>query len=135
MNLLNRVQLCYSNKLETDQVFDETTAAMISNLAQANSVPDGYLIPLLLTATAHYMSGSTIKPCETWSEPGIIYSAVIGFPGSNKSRALSMFRQACERIEKAQGIETDKSRLNQGIYIVITILFQQLHDYSSLTSI
>lgn len=117
MNLLSRIQLCYGNKIETDQVFDGHTASMITNIAQANSVPDGYLIPLLLTATAHFMSGSTIKPCETWSEPGIIYAAVIGFPGSNKSRALSLFRQACERIEKAQGLDTDKSRLNQGTYV------------------
>ena len=65
---------------------DETSAVLVSTMANEISVPDGCMMPLLIASTAHHLNGSEIEVIKTWKEPSIIFAAVIGYPGTNKSR-------------------------------------------------
>ena len=109
-----RTKICYERKIAMNNIFDHVTARMVTNLSGANCVPECYIMPLLITASAHHLNGSLIKPVETWEEPSIIYAAVAGGPGSNKSRAASMFRKAIVKVERVKGIGAHESRINQG---------------------
>ena len=108
-----RVKLCYNTSVDMKSIMDETSATMISNMASTMSVSDCYMMPMLLVSTAHHLNGSNIHIWETWEEPSIIFAAVVGYPGTNKSRALTTFRTAIRNVEKEKSIET--SRINQGV--------------------
>ena len=108
-----RVKLSYKISVDMDKIMDEASAAMISNMACTMSVPNCYMMPMLLVTTAHHLNGSNIHIRETWEEPSIIFAAVAGYPGTNKSRALTAFRTAIRSVEKEKNIEN--SHINQGM--------------------
>ena len=124
MDNSERVKLSYKTAVDMKEIMDGASAAMIHFIANSISVPDLSMVPLLLTTTAHHLNGSKIQATKTWEEPSIIFTAVVGYPGTNKSRALTTFRTAVRMVEKAKGIS--ESCINQGMYIESCILILDL---------
>lgn len=111
----HRDTTCYETTIEMADVMDDASAGMISNLAEANALPPGYMVPLLLATCAHHLNASKIKASETWIEPSVIFAAIIGYPGTNKSRAIAIFRTAIRAVEDSRGIGKRNTRINEGI--------------------
>ena len=109
----SRTKLCYEEKINVQDVFDETTASTLMNLSSANSIPPEFLIPPFLAACAHFLGKSLISPWATWKQPAIIYSTAIGFTGTNKSAAMDIIKEAIQEVETSQGISFQNSRINQ----------------------
>lgn len=107
----DRVERCYG--VVKGEVFDETTTLILKNEATMASVPDEFLIPPVLTATSHLLNKSEVHPWGNWEQPSIIYSATVGFTGTNKTAALDCIRNAISEIETINGISEMASRINQ----------------------
>ena len=94
-------------------MFDPKTAAMMKNISAANCFPEGYVMSPLLSTTAHFMGKAIVKPWASWTQPSILYTATVGFSGSNKTSCLDLFKESVYEIEAIFGICEKDSRLNQ----------------------
>lgn len=101
---------------------------MLENTALSNSVPMEFLIPPFLTAIAHFSNKSEICPWGSWTQPSIIYSATVGFTGTNKTAAIDAIRNAISDVESANGICDLQSRVNQSA--TVESLLKQLNNDS-----
>lgn len=114
-----QVESCYNEAVDINEILDNESACMISNLADANFIPTGYMIPILLSTCAHQLNSSKIKISEEWCEPNIFFAGIVGYPGTNKSRAISLFRDAIRNVEEFCGIGKKNTRINQGTYFIL----------------
>ena len=105
------MERCYEVIL--GDVFDERTFAVLRNEALMCSVPVEFMIPPLLTAASHFLCKSEINPWKTWFQPAIIYSATVGFTGTNKTAAMDCIRDRISEVECASGISDMSSKINQ----------------------
>ena len=111
----DRIRFCYEESI--GDPFDSVTNKMLYNTAMANSVPLEYLIPPFVTAVSHCLNKSEINPWGSWSQPSILYSATVGFTGTNKTAAMDAVRNAIMDVEHANGIFDLQSRINQCKYL------------------
>lgn len=116
----DRVDNCYEQTISDP--FNECTNKSLRNTAVNNSVPMEYLIPPFITAASHFLNKSEINPWGTWFQPSIIYSATVGFTGTNKTAALDAIRKAVTDVETANGLTDIQSRINQCKYKYNSIL-------------
>ena len=109
----SRSKLCYDERILINDVFDQTTAETLENIASANSIPPEFLVPPFLAACGHFLGKSVISPWGTWKQPAIIYSTTVGFTGTNKSAAMDVIKHSIQEVEEVQGIPFQNSRINQ----------------------
>ncbi|XP_062601644.1 uncharacterized protein LOC134263323 [Saccostrea cucullata] len=122
----DRIQNCYKETI--NDPFDELTNEMLHNTAVSNSVPMEFLIPPFLTGIAHFLNKSEIRPWGSWTQPSIIYSATVGFTGTNKTAAMDAVRNAIAEVESATEICDMRSRMNQSA--TVESLLKQLNNDS-----
>ena len=108
-----RVEFCYGDELDLSQAFDLKTSSMLRNLSKAQAFSEAYLVPPLLSSTGHMMGGSTIKTWSAWTQPAILYTVASGYTGTNKSTPLRLLKKAIYEVEAAQGMDFERSRINQ----------------------
>lgn len=107
----DRIENCYNETIQ--EPFDDLTNRMLENTALSNSVPMEFLNPPFLTAIVHFLNKSEICPWGSWTQPSIIYSAMVGFTGTNRTAAIDAIRNAISDVESANGICDLQSRVNQ----------------------
>ena len=110
----DRVERCYD--VELGEAFDAKTSNIIRNEAALCSVPQEFLTPPLVTATSHFLNKSEVHPWGNWFQPSIIYSATVGFTGTNKTAAMDCVGQCITKVEAINGISDMQSRINQCKY-------------------
>ena len=116
----DRIQNCYKETI--NDPFDELTNEMLHNTAVSNSVPMEFLIPPFLTGIAHFLNKSEIRPWRSWTQPSI-YSATVGFTGTNKTAAMDAGRNAIAEVESATKLCDMRSIINQCKYMHVHKIF------------
>ncbi|CAC5365726.1 unnamed protein product [Mytilus coruscus] len=124
-----RVEKCYEVKL--GETLDEVTSSILQNVASMSSVPLEFLVPPLITATAHFLKKSEINPWGNWYQPSIIYFATVGFIGTNKTAALDCIRNSITDVETVNEVSDMSSRINQSA-TVESLLKKLNHDSRQL---
>lgn len=60
-----------------------------------------------------FLNKSEICPWGSWTQLSIIYSATVGFTGTNKRAAIDAIRNAISDVESTNGICDLQSKVNQ----------------------
>jgi hypothetical protein len=74
---------------------------VVSTAAAKNAPVDYVALGLLVAATGAVGPKRRVMPWEGWTEPGILWGALVGQPGSNKSPAIDPLQGAVRSIERA----------------------------------
>lgn len=81
-------------------IFGPALSDWLNKTAEGQSAPIDYVAGTLLAAASSLIGNSRkVSPWETWSEPCILWIALIGSPSSNKSPAMGPVLELINKLE------------------------------------
>lgn len=91
-----------------DEVMGEWVAWLKDAAASKSAPPDFVLLALLTTVSALLANVRQGSPWKGWTEPTILWGALVGLPSSSKSPALDVVRDALRPIEEEMAQDYEK---------------------------
>lgn len=107
----NRVDLCYQNELDFN-VFNDDLKEFINSYSNSYRIGSESLLSGLLASVSSICAQSSVKLTDTWTDSLNLYVIISGYPGSNKSGCISLFRDAYEKMETYLGSNMPPGRLS-----------------------
>jgi hypothetical protein len=107
----NRVDLCYQDELDLS-LFDENLGEFLDSYSNSYRIGNESLLSGLLASVSSICAQSSIKLTDTWSDSLNLYVIISGYPGSNKSGCISLFKDGYEKMEAYLGSVMPPGRLN-----------------------
>ncbi|CAF2073335.1 unnamed protein product [Rotaria magnacalcarata] len=111
-------------------IFPDEMKVIMENIVSLKKVPLMHLMVIILSGVAHWSSRTVLNIDIDWDIPLIFYGVIIGYPGSNKSTAISLIERATREVEKYLQIKIEDSHVNGSVTIE-----SLLHELSKKTSI
>ncbi|CAF1413702.1 unnamed protein product [Adineta steineri] len=97
---------------------------------QTGTVPLMHLITVVLSGISHWCSRTLLNIDVDWDIPLIFFGVIVGYPGSNKSTAITLIERATRDVEQYLQIKIENSHVNGSATIE-----SLLHELEKKTSI
>jgi hypothetical protein len=107
----NRVDLCYQDELDLS-LFDVNLGEFLDSYSNSYRIGNESLLSGLLASVSSICAQSSIKLTDTWSDSLNLYVIISGYPGSNKSGCISLFKDGYEKMEAYLGSFIPPGRLS-----------------------
>jgi hypothetical protein len=107
----NRVEKCYKDELDLS-LLNENLVHLINSYSNSYRIGPESLLSGLLASVSSICAQSSLRLTETWTDSLNLYVIISGYPGSNKSGCISLFRDGYEKMETFLSTVIPPGRLN-----------------------